>query len=164
MHSACPARGVAAGRDKTPDDRAGLRMQGQRSCLTYSFLRSPYGMRRFTTLPANLILVLLLTSCQSARPFEPLNEPWATAQLNAPPENLQKAEALHKSGFQLYKQKRDSEAIVQYEAALKLRASAGLYYDYANSLSNIDGRLEDSIRAYSYRRSFSPGASPRIQR
>lgn len=105
-------------------------------------------MRRFTTLPANLILVLLLTSCQSAPSFEPLNESWATAQLAVPTENKQRAEALRKTGFQLYKQKRDSEAIIQYEAALQLHAHAGLYYDYANSLSNIDGRLEDSIKAY----------------
>lgn len=105
-------------------------------------------MRRFTTLPANLILVLLLTSCQSAPSFEPLNESWATAQLAVPTENKQRAEVLRKTGFQLYKQKRDSEAIIQYEAALQLHAHAGLYYDYANSLSNIDGRLEDSIKAY----------------
>ena len=49
------------------------REDGQRSCLTALFLRSPYVMRRFTTLPANRILVLLLTSCQSAPSFEPLN-------------------------------------------------------------------------------------------
>jgi tetratricopeptide (TPR) repeat protein len=77
-----------------------------------------------------------------------MNESRAAAQVTVPTENKQRAEVLRKAGFELYRQKRDTEAIIQYEAALQLHASAGLYYDYANSLSNIDGRLEDSIKAY----------------
>lgn len=59
-----------------------------------------------------------------------------------------KALALHKQAYRLYKQKKDAEAVVLYEKAMQMHPTAGLCYDYANSLSNIP-RLEDAMAAYS---------------
>lgn len=59
----------------------------------------------------------------------------------------QEAEKLNAEGFKLYKSKKDADAIKKYEAAIDLFPSGEIYYNYANSLSNIK-RLEDSIKAY----------------
>ncbi len=58
-----------------------------------------------------------------------------------------KAEELRKEGYALYKKKDDAAAVAKYEEALEHWANGELYYNYANSLSNIP-RLEDSIKAY----------------
>jgi tetratricopeptide (TPR) repeat protein len=60
----------------------------------------------------------------------------------------ERSEELHKEGFGLYKAHKDAEAVKKYEEALKLDESAGLYFDYANSLSNLPKRQVDSSFAY----------------
>lgn len=55
---------------------------------------------------------------------------------------------LHKEGYALYKAHKDAEAVKKYEEALKSGESAELYFDYANSLSNLPDRLKDSSEAY----------------
>lgn len=57
-------------------------------------------------------------------------------------------ETLRKEGYALYKQKKDQEAVKKYEEALKYGENAQLWYDYANSLSNLKDRLEESFKAY----------------
>ena len=58
------------------------------------------------------------------------------------------AEDLRQKGYNLYRAKRDREAIVAYEEALGYHSHSELYYNYANSLSNVTGRLDDSVQAY----------------
>ena len=60
---------------------------------------------------------------------------------------MQQAKELQKQGFAEYRRKNDRRAVELYEQALDNHATAGIYYNYANSLSNIP-RLEDSIKAY----------------
>jgi len=55
---------------------------------------------------------------------------------------------LHEEGFRLYKQKRDREAVLKYEEALRYAENARLWYDYGNSLSNMEGRLLEAVEAY----------------
>lgn len=50
-------------------------------------------------------------------------------------------------GILLYKVKQDLEAIKQYEAAIDSYPTGEIYYNYGNSLANLN-RLEDSIQAY----------------
>jgi hypothetical protein len=64
-----------------------------------------------------------------------------------PAEERAKALALRTEGYALYKSKKDADAVVKYEEALNHWANGEIYYNYANSLSNIL-RLEDSIKAY----------------
>tara|TARA_R110002096_G_scaffold401386_5_gene598261 strand:- start:15213 stop:16343 length:1131 start_codon:yes stop_codon:yes gene_type:complete len=71
----------------------------------------------------------------------------ASDNAGTPDEERAKAETLRKEGYALYKSKKDADAVVKYEEALNHWANGELYYQYANSLSNID-RLEDSIKAY----------------
>jgi tetratricopeptide (TPR) repeat protein len=53
----------------------------------------------------------------------------------------------NQEGFKLYKSKKDSEALKKYESAIDNFPTGEVYYNYANSLSNI-GKLENSIKAY----------------
>jgi len=76
-----------------------------------------------------------------------LSASWAATQAQTDAAAAAKAEALRAQGYELYKRKNDAAAVARYEAALALHASGRLYYDYANSLSNVD-RLADSVRAY----------------
>lgn len=60
---------------------------------------------------------------------------------------VEDARRLTAEGYQLYRQKKDADAVKKYEEALRLHAFGELYYNYANSLSNVD-RLEDAVKAY----------------
>ncbi|MCE9597602.1 MAG: hypothetical protein K8S54_06500 [Spirochaetia bacterium] len=77
-------------------------------------------------------------------------------------ESKLKAANLRGEGFALYQQKRDADAIRKYEAALDLYADDVIYYDYANSLSNIEGRLGDSIKAYEIGMAISKNPSANL--
>jgi tetratricopeptide (TPR) repeat protein len=57
-------------------------------------------------------------------------------------------ESLQREGYAFYLKHQDAEAVKKYEEALKLGESAELWYDYANSLSNLKDRLTDSLTAY----------------
>ncbi len=69
------------------------------------------------------------------------------------PENrkadAKKAFALLKEGINLYKQKKDNEAIEKYEEALELYAAPEIYYHYGNSLANT-GEFIYSSRSYGF--------------
>lgn len=62
--------------------------------------------------------------------------------------NAERAEILFRKAYEKYREKNDVSAVVLYEKALKYNASGKIYYNYGNSLSNLKGRLEDSIKAY----------------
>lgn len=62
--------------------------------------------------------------------------------------NLKKCHQLHLKALAYYRQKKDEDAVNTYEEALEYAGYPQLYYDYANSLSNIKDRLEDAISAY----------------
>lgn len=79
---------------------------------------------------------------------EYLSKQWAKKQSLTNGNSPAEAEELRKAGYALYKTKNDVRALGKYEAALDLHATGRLYYDYANSLSNVDGRLEDAVAAY----------------
>lgn len=64
-----------------------------------------------------------------------------------PADERAKAEAARQKAYALYKKKDDAAAIPKYEEALNHWATGEIYYQYANSLSNIP-RLEDSVKAY----------------
>jgi tetratricopeptide (TPR) repeat protein len=57
------------------------------------------------------------------------------------------ATKLNEEGFKLYKAKKDADAIKKYEAAIDTLPNGEIYYNYANSLSNVK-RYEDAIKAY----------------
>jgi tetratricopeptide (TPR) repeat protein len=61
--------------------------------------------------------------------------------------SYKKAIRLLNEGISLYKQKKDSAAIIKYENSLDYYTPPETYYHYGNSLSNI-GELADSIKAY----------------
>lgn len=60
---------------------------------------------------------------------------------------LAEAKKLNSQAFALYKAKRDKEAVELYEKSIDSYPLGETYYNYGNSLSNIN-RLEDSILAY----------------
>lgn len=60
----------------------------------------------------------------------------------------EKAEILFRKAYKKYKEKKDEKAVILYEEALKQYSSGKIYYHYGNSLSNLPGRLEDSVKAY----------------
>ncbi len=66
---------------------------------------------------------------------------------DSPADERAVAEVLRKEAHALYKKKNDTEAVLKYEEAISHWANGKTYYNYGNSLSNID-RLEDSIKAY----------------
>ncbi len=57
------------------------------------------------------------------------------------------ASKLNEEGFKLYKAKKDADAIKKFEAAIDALPNGEIYYNYANSLSNVK-RYEDAIKAY----------------
>lgn len=82
-----------------------------------------------------------------------LSIPWVNFQLNQLKSDSTKytlqrqAKELDEQGFALYKKKKDKEAVTLYEKSIDSYPLGETYYNYGNSLSNID-RLEDSIKAY----------------
>lgn len=60
---------------------------------------------------------------------------------------LTEAKKLNSQAFALYKAKKDKEAVELYEKSIDSYPLGETYYNYGNSLSNIN-RLEDSILAY----------------
>lgn len=105
-----------------------------------------------------LILALGIAACKGKNSLEKdyFSIDWALS-VSANPggagkendaESKLKAEEFRRQGFALYRQKRDADAILKYQAALDLYTDDAIYFDYANSLSNIEGRLHDSIKAY----------------
>jgi len=72
---------------------------------------------------------------------------WARAAHDRSIEGAGDAEKHRKEGYALYKKKDDAGAIVAYEKAFAVHPSGETYYNYANSLSNVD-RLPDSVKAY----------------
>ncbi len=60
---------------------------------------------------------------------------------------IKESKKLTNLGINLNKQKKYSEAIQKFEEAIDYHATGELYYNYANTLSNIP-RLEDSIKAW----------------
>jgi tetratricopeptide (TPR) repeat protein len=65
-----------------------------------------------------------------------------------------KAKSRMQKGIVLYRMKKDSDAIREYEEAIDLYPLSELYYHYGNSLANLN-RLEDSIHAYKISLSIS---------
>lgn len=59
---------------------------------------------------------------------------------------IQKASELNRQAYALYLNKKDKEAIQLYEDALSNFATGEIYYNYANSLSNVE--LEKAVKAY----------------
>jgi tetratricopeptide (TPR) repeat protein len=104
-----------------------------------------------------IAFIVFLSACGGAPDYNPLDLKWAKyIAANPGGEGADKqrvaeakftAEALEKTGHNLYRAKKDRLAILEYEKALKLHASGRLYLRYADSLSNIP-RLEDSVKAY----------------
>lgn len=95
-------------------------------------------------------------SIYGAPRFNPLDAAWAKyIQKNPGGQSdssrhsyyIAKSKQLHASGYNLYKQKNDEAAILEYKMALRYHATGRLYYDYGNSLSNIP-RLQDAVKAY----------------
>jgi tetratricopeptide (TPR) repeat protein len=72
----------------------------------------------------------------------------ATNQIGMQSGSNEQFNRLINEGYNFYKAHNDIEAVKKYEEAIKLGESAELYYDYANSLSNLKDRLDDSIKAY----------------
>lgn len=104
-----------------------------------------------------IVLFLLAASPLGAAPaYNPLSPEWARF-ISTPPAvgtnsatfraRLAAFRRHHAAGYSFYKQQQDAAALPEYEAALRHWADGVVYYDYANSLSNIP-RLADSIRAY----------------
>lgn len=60
---------------------------------------------------------------------------------------LSTAKLLNEEGYKLYKLKKDKEAIEKYKKAINLIEDPLFYYNYGNSLSNID-KYEEAIEAY----------------
>lgn len=60
---------------------------------------------------------------------------------------LKESKAQNAKGFAEYKQKKDAYAIPYYEQAIDAYPTGEAYYNYGNSLSNVN-KLEDSIKAY----------------
>lgn len=61
---------------------------------------------------------------------------------------VKQAEFLFQKAYRKYKEKDDQRAVTAYEESLKYYESGKIYYHYGNSLSNLKGRLKDSINAY----------------
>jgi tetratricopeptide (TPR) repeat protein len=78
------------------------------------------------------------------------NPKWLDEQFDLKALNMKNSqfEQLHQKAYALYQQHKDTEAVKEYEEALKYGESGEFYYDYANSLSNLKDRLEDSLAAY----------------
>ena len=72
---------------------------------------------------------------------------WAQQQAATAGGAVAQAARLRKGGNARSKAKDDASAVAKYEAALDLHATGQLYYDYANSLSNVN-RLAESLQAY----------------
>lgn len=108
--------------------------------------------------------VFLMLICCGAPDFHPLSLEWARYIAAHPgghdPESEKGRAAqysfgnLEDAGYRLYQQKRDAQAVKKYEQALRLYATGQLYYRYANSLSNLPGRLQDAAVAYRITRSL----------
>ncbi len=62
--------------------------------------------------------------------------------------DAEQADYLFRTAYENYKEKNDERAVVLYEKAIKYYAFGKIYYHYGNSLSNLKGRLKDSIKAY----------------
>lgn len=60
---------------------------------------------------------------------------------------LSRAKLLNEEGYKLYKLKKDKEAIEKYKKAINLIEDPLFYYNYGNSLSNVD-KYEEAIKAY----------------
>lgn len=60
---------------------------------------------------------------------------------------IKESKKLNDLGMNLNKQKKYAEAVKKYEEAIDYHATGELYYNYANTLSNVP-RLEDSIKAW----------------
>lgn len=100
-------------------------------------------------------LVLWTAYCKPGTPSpDPLSREWAVYLRQNPNAAMDagkakaRAQELRLEGLALYRVKKDAEALGKYEESLRLVADSDTYYDYGNSLSNVQGRLEDSIRAY----------------
>lgn len=63
------------------------------------------------------------------------------------PEHYENSSKFSKLGLYYYNQKNDLEAVKYYEYALDNHPTSEIYYNYANSLSNIS-KLDESIKAY----------------
>jgi hypothetical protein len=55
---------------------------------------------------------------------------------------------LHRQALEYYRQKNDIKAVELYKEAIKYAQYPQLYYDYGNSLSNLNDHLKDAIGAY----------------
>ncbi|MCR9145417.1 MAG: hypothetical protein NXI24_24475 [bacterium] len=62
-------------------------------------------------------------------------------------EAVAQAEKLRAAGYAAYRAGEDEQAIQKYLSALKLHASAAIYYQFGNSLMNV-GRFADAAEAY----------------
>jgi len=58
-----------------------------------------------------------------------------------------KSEEIRNIGFQFYKKKNDIEAINKFELSLQILPLSKTYFNYANSLSNLN-EMDNSIKAY----------------
>lgn len=110
-------------------------------------------MMKYAILP----FLLAASALAAAAPaYNPLSPEWARFISAAPVAGTNSASFRarlaafrrhHAAGYALYKRQQDAAALPEYEAALRHWADGVVYYDYANSLSNIP-RLADSLRAY----------------
>ncbi|HYP99415.1 MAG TPA: tetratricopeptide repeat protein [Polyangiaceae bacterium] len=78
---------------------------------------------------------------------ELLSLDWARRQARTDAQASAAAEHLRQQGYAAYRKKDDLKAVEHYEAALRLHATGRIYFDYANSLSNIP-RFNDAVAAY----------------
>jgi len=71
---------------------------------------------------------------------------------------LSRAKLLNEEGYKLYKLKKDKEAIEKYKRAIDLIEDPLFYFNYGNSLSNVD-KYEEAIKAYlkAMRLGYFPG-------
>ena len=116
---------------------------------------------KFSILILLIFVILFYLNCKIKQIDTSQTEPdknylstqWANywiAKLKQVPETRQRqnlAKEQNQKGFDLYKNKKDKDAVEWYEKSLDSFPSGETYYNYGNSLSNTN-RLEDSILAY----------------
>lgn len=115
-------------------------------------------MRKLIALAAACLLLLALCKRGPAIPDKDFLSPsWAVfmsrfpggqPDLTAAEQELakQRSAAAAARARELYLAKNDTAALPFYEEAISNHATGQLYYDYANSLSNV--RLDESVKAY----------------
>ena len=109
-----------------------------------------------------LCISLILTACSSKQKYDPLSEKWAgyisrteeSVNGYGKTERIQRAEKLRKTGRLLHNRRKYKSALKQYQAALQLHATGILYFNYADTLSNL--RLKDSVKAYKIALTLKP--------